>query len=237
MRDDVRVVAVDIFGTAVDWHSGISMQVRDVFARRGVEADPGTFASQWRAKYLPSLAQVNAGEREWAYLDTLHRESLDALLAEQGADAQLDDGDRRQLVLAWHHLPAWPDTADLLTRLRRRYTVVALSNGGFAMLVDLVKSAGLPVDAIVSAELTRSYKPAPAPYRTTAELLDVEPGQVLMLAAHAWDIAGAADAGLATAFLERPGEKGPTDTADRAADVPADIAAETAADLAATLRC
>ncbi|MCX2730653.1 haloacid dehalogenase type II [Saccharopolyspora sp. NFXS83] len=237
MLDEVRVVAFDVFGTAVDWHTGITTEVGEVFAHRGVELDPTAFADSWRERYLPSMARVNNGEREWAYLDALHRESLDALLAEHEVADAVGESDRARLVRAWHRLPAWPDSDELLTRLRRRYTVVALSNGGFGLLVDLVKAAGLPFDAIVSAELARSYKPAPAPYLTTARLLDVAPGEVLLVAAHGWDLDGARAAGLRTAFLERPAEKGPHREADRAADTTCDLAATSASELAARLGC
>ncbi|GAA3361790.1 MULTISPECIES: haloacid dehalogenase type II [Saccharopolyspora] len=237
MLDDVRVVAFDIFGTAVDWYSGITEQVGAVFADRGVELDPAAFAESWRGRYLPAMARVDRGEREWAYLDALHRESLDDLLAEHGVAGAMGEDDRARLVRAWHRLPAWPDSADLVARLRARYTVVVLSNGGFRLLTDLVKAAGLTFDAITSAELARSYKPSPAAYLTTARLLDVAPHQLLLVAAHRWDVDGARAAGLRTAFLERPGEKGPHREADRAADVTCDIAATSAAELATRLGC
>ncbi|MDA3650121.1 haloacid dehalogenase type II [Saccharopolyspora indica] len=237
MLDDVRVVAFDIFGTTVDWHTGIAEQVGEVFERRRIGLDPAAFADSWRDRYLPAMARVNNAEREWAYLDALHRESLDALLAEHGVGNAVSESDRMRLVRAWHRLPAWPDSAELLTRLRRRYTVVALSNGGFGLLVDLVKAAGLPFDAILSAELARTYKPAPAPYLIAAQLLDVDPGEVLMVAAHGWDIDGARAAGLRTAFLERPAEKGPYREADRAAGTTCDIPATSASDLATRLGC
>jgi 2-haloacid dehalogenase len=237
MLDDVRVVAVDIFGTIVDWHTGITEQVGEVFTHRRIDLDPAAFADSWRDRYLPAMARVNNAEREWAYLDTLHRESLDALLTEHGVGSTVSESDRKQLVRAWHRLPAWPDSEELLTRLRRRYTVVALSNGGFGLLVNLVKAAGLSFDAIASAELAHTYKPAPAPYLTTAQLLDVAPHEVLMVAAHSWDIDGARAAGLRTAFLERPAEKGPYREADRAADTTCDIAATSASDLATRLGC
>ncbi|NUW47092.1 HAD-IA family hydrolase, partial [Nonomuraea rhodomycinica] len=99
------------------------------------------------------------------------------------------------LVHACHRLPAWADAVAGLARLRRRFVVTTLSNGGFALLTTLVKAAGLPFDCIVSAELARAYMPAPRAYLTAAELLDVEPGQVLLVAAHRWDIDGARDAG------------------------------------------
>jgi 2-haloacid dehalogenase len=235
--DAVYVVAFDIFGTTVDWRTGVADQVAEIFATHDVDVDAGVFTDTWRDRYLPSMARVNRGERAWAYLDTLHRESLDALLDEYGVGAIVDDADRRRLVSAWHRLPAWPDAVDGLVRLRRRYTVVALSNGGFALLTGLIKAAGLPFDAICSAELAHAYKPAPQPYRTAADLLDVDPGQVLMVAAHGWDIDGARAAGLRTAFLERPGEKGPHRPADLAAETACDLTVHSTVELAAVLGC
>jgi 2-haloacid dehalogenase len=224
----IQVIACDVFGTTVDWYTGVAEQVADLLP--GVDA--GLFASQWRESYLPSMANVRDGRREWAYLDTLHRESLDELLERHGVDP--DEDTRRRLVRAWHRLPAWPDSVDGLGRLRERYVVAALSNGGFALLTNLVKAARLPFDCILSAELVRTYKPDPSVYLTAARLLDVEPREVLMVAAHGWDIEGARRAGLRTAFLERPGEKGPHHAADRA--VAADVSVTGFGELSDLLR-
>jgi 2-haloacid dehalogenase len=203
----VTVLAFDIFGTTVDWRTGVAAGVARVAGRAGVDLDAPAFADAWRDRYLPALAGVREGRRPWAYLDALHAEALDDLLAERGLAASFGPAERAELVLAWHHLPAWPDAAAGLARLRTRYTVAALSNGGFALLTRLVKHAGLPVDCVLSAELARAYKPEPAAYRTAAALLDVPPGQVLMVATHAWDLAGARGAGLRTAYVDRPGER------------------------------
>ncbi|MBF6332869.1 haloacid dehalogenase type II [Nocardia transvalensis] len=236
-RDGVQVITCDIFGTTVDWYTGIGQQAAEVFRSAGVDLDAENFANEWRDMYLPAMQRVRDGEREWAYLDTLHRESLDKLLADKGIGAELDEAARARLVRAWHLLPAWPDAAAGLARLRQRYTVAALSNGGFALLTRLVKAAGLPFDCIVSAELARSYKPAPQVYRTAADLLDVDPAQVLMVACHRWDIDGARETGLRTAFVERPREKGPHRTADRAEDTVSDLSAKSFGDLAEQLGC
>jgi 2-haloacid dehalogenase len=227
--DGIRVIACDIFGTTVDWYTGVADQVADVLP----DVDAGSFAGQWREKYLPSMANVREGRRDWAYLDTLHRESLDELLERHGLDP--DEDARRALVRAWHRLPAWPDSVDGLVRLRRDHVLAALSNGGFALLTNLVKAADLPFDCILSAELARNYKPDPSVYRTAARLLDVEPDEILMVAAHGWDLDGAREAGLRTAFLERPAEKGPDRPADRAADVTADVSVASFTELAEVL--
>jgi 2-haloacid dehalogenase len=237
MAPDTQVLTVDIFGTTVDWWTGVREQVAEVATEHGLQLDAGEFTSAWRDRYLPSMARVRAGERPWAYLDTLHRESLDELLAGVPGADRLDESVRTRLVRAWHRLPAWPDSAAGLDRLRRRYTVVALSNGGFALMTALLKCAGLAVDAIVSAELARNYKPEPVVYRTAAALLDVVPEQMMMVACHAWDLAGARAAGLATAFVERPAEKGPHGQADRACDAPGALSCAGLTELADLLGC
>ncbi|WP_280404940.1 haloacid dehalogenase type II [Nocardia brasiliensis] len=234
-RDAVQVILCDIFGTTVDWFSGVSGQAAEIFAAAGVRLDAESFANDWRDMYLPAMQRVRTGERPWAYLDTLHHESLDSLLERHGV--ALDDDARARLVRAWHLLPAWPDAVAGLARLRTRYTVAALSNGGMALLTRLVKDAALPFDCILSAELARSYKPAPEVYRTATALLDVDPERVLMVATHGWDIDGARAAGLRTAFVERPGEKGPHRQADRPADTVSDLTASDFLQLAEILGC
>lgn len=233
----IRVVACDIFGTTVDWRSGVADQVADVARTLGADLDAGAFADAWRDRYLPAMQRVNCGERDWAYLDTLHRESLNDLLGEHGLAARFDEAARERLVRAWHRLPAWNDAAEGLTRLRGRYIVSALSNGGFALLTNLAKAAGLPFDCVLSAELAKAYKPAPGPYLTAAALLDVDPAEILMVAAHKWDIDGARNAGLRTAFLFRPLEKGPHRAPDQATDVTSDLTVTSFLDLADTLNC
>jgi 2-haloacid dehalogenase len=228
-----RVLAFDIFGTTVDWHTGVAEQVSAVAARRGIELDGGQFANAWRDRYLPSMNLVRTGELPWCSLDMLHRRSLDEILDERGIE--LDDDARAELVRAWHRLPAWPDAVAGLAELRRDYVLAATSNGGFALLTNLVKAAGLPFDCIISAELARHYKPDPEVYLTVASLLDVRPDEVLMVAAHNWDLAGARAAGLRTAFVERPLEKGPLGHADQPGEVDVDLSAASFPDLARKL--
>ena len=233
----VRVLAFDIFGTTVDWYTGVAGQLAELFAGLGLAVDAGEFASAWRDRYAPSMQRVRSGERAWANLDTLHAESLAEMLAGRGLADRVDDAARHRAVLAWHRLPAWPDAVPGLARMRERYVVGALSNAGFAGLTQLVKAARLPVDCILSAELARAYKPDAVVYRTAAALMDAEPGEVLMVAAHTWDLAGARAAGLRTAFIERPAEKGPHRAADRPGDGGDDLVATSFTQLADLLGC
>jgi 2-haloacid dehalogenase len=199
----IRALVFDVFGTLVDWRSGVAQ----AFAASGVGGDAEPLADAWRARYRPILAEVNAGARPWGDFDALHLATLDGLLAEHGMDLPLED--RQRLVRAWHRLDPWPDVRPALEALRSRRVVAALSNAHVALLVDLARHGDLRFDCLLSAELARAYKPAPEAYRTAARLLGVEPAELMLVAAHPWDLDGARAVGLRTAFVDRPLEYGP----------------------------
>jgi 2-haloacid dehalogenase len=87
--------------------------------------------------------------------------------------------------------------------------VATLSNGHIALLVELARHGDLRFDCLLSAELAGVYKPAPEAYLTAARLLGLEPAEVMLVAAHPLDLAGARNAGLRSAFVDRPLEYGP----------------------------
>jgi 2-haloacid dehalogenase len=199
----VRALVFDVFGTLVDWRSAIA----DAFKRNGIPGDPEELADDWRARYRPILEEVNDGKRPWGNFDELHHATLDDLLAERGLqDASAEA--RKTLVGAWHRLDPWPDVRGGLDQLRRTRVVAALSNGHTAMLIDLARHGDLRFDCLLSAELAGAYKPAPAVYATAASLLDLQPDELMLVAAHPWDLEGARNAGLRTAFVHRPLEYG-----------------------------
>ncbi len=203
----------DVFGTVVDWRGGVIRDGAALAARTpNLTVDWPAFADAWRGRYVPSMNRVRTGELLWTNLDQLHRASLDELLTEFGGDA-LGEDDRAYLVGAWHRLDPWPDSVAGLTRLKARYTIAPLSNGHVALLVNLAKRAGLPWDLVLSAELVHAYKPDAATYLFGPELLGLDPGEVMMVAAHLDDLAAARSHGLRTAYVRRPLEWGPTGTA------------------------
>ena len=214
----VRALVFDVFGTLVDWRTGIA----EAFRASGVAGEPEELADDWRARYRPVLAEVNEGSRPWADFDELHLETLDRLLADRGVDAT--DEERRRLVAAWHRLDPWPDVRAGLETLRRRHVVATLSNGHTALLVDLARHGDLRFDALLSAEMAHAYKPAPEVYRTGARLLRVDPAELMLVAAHPWDLEGARAAGLRTALLDRPLEYGPGSPAREDPDADASVA-------------
>jgi 2-haloacid dehalogenase len=198
----VRALVFDVFGTLVDWRSGIAR----AFRASKASGDPEELADAWRARFWPMLAAVNAGERPWANFDELHAVALDDLLTER--DIDVPDVERARLVHAWHQLDPWPDVRTGLDALRRQRVVAALSNGHVALIVDLARHGDLRFDCVVSAELVRAYKPEREAYLIAARLLGLEPAEVMLVASHPLDLKGARRAGLQSALVARPLEYG-----------------------------
>src|SRR5664279_2812254 len=83
VKDAVRLPSAllfDVFGTVVDWRTGVARDVGRVARRHGVRVDPAAFADAWRAEYRPAMDRVRTGAIPWHALDALHRSSLDRLL-------------------------------------------------------------------------------------------------------------------------------------------------------------
>lgn len=228
----IQVLAFDIFGTVVDWHGSIQREL--AVLAPGVDGD--AFARAWRAGYQPAMARVMSGELVWTLIDDLHRMILDDILPHFGL-AHLDEAQRRHLNRVWHRLDAWPDSVEGLTRLKRRFTITTLSNGNIGLLTDMAKRAGLPWDCILSAEVFRAYKPDPATYLGVARVFDLQPEQVMLVAAHHDDLAGARACGLRTAYIERPLEFGKAHLKDVSPQPGNDLHAASLTALADQLGC
>jgi 2-haloacid dehalogenase len=207
--DRVRALLFDVFGTVVDWRSGIARDVDPFLREHARDVDPAVFADTWRRRYQPAMEAVRSGARPFARLDTLHRENLEAVLRDHGLDpATVPEEMLDWLTRAWHRLDPWPDAVGGLTRLKTRYIIAPLSNGNIALLLNMAKRAGLPWDAILGAEVAQAYKPMPEAYLRTADILGLPPHGCMLVAAHNGDLAAARAAGLRTGFVARPTEHG-----------------------------
>lgn len=205
-----QVLAFDIFGTVVDWHGSLVRELHTL----APAVDGAAFARAWRAGYQPAMQRVRSGELGWTRIDELHRLILDDILPRFGL-AHWDEATRQHLNRAWHRLDPWPDSVAGLLRLKQRFTLTTLSNGNIGLLTHMAKRAGLPWDCILSAEVFRAYKPDPATYLGVAQVFDLPPSEVMLVAAHQDDLAAARACGLLTAYIERRDEFG--------ADQPKDV--------------
>ena len=234
--DGVQAMFFDTFGTLVDWRTSIIRELKWFSVNHDCEADWTRFADDWRGLYQPSMDAVRRGDREWRNLDKLHRESLMTLLARYKISGLTED-DIDHLNRAWHRLEPWPDTVPGLTRLKARYILNPMSNGNVRLLADLARHGKLPFDTILGAEAVRAYKPLPRSYLGNAELLMLDPGEIIMVAAHNDDLAEAQKLGFLTAFVRRPSEYGADQTKDVKAEGDWDIAADSMIEIADVLGC
>ena len=232
LADNIKVLAFDVFGTVVDWHNSIMREVGSM----NLDVDPDKFALAWRAGYMPAMQRVMSGQLGWTSIDDLHRMILDELLDTFKA-THLGEEEKRHLNRAWHRLEAWPDTVAGLTRLKSRYTICTLSNGNIGLLTNMAKHASLPWDCILSAEVFHKYKPDPATYLGVAQIFDIEPSEVMMVAAHQDDLAHARACGLRTAYVERPQEYGPSQKKDVSPNADNTLHARNLVKLAVALNC
>jgi 2-haloacid dehalogenase len=231
----IEALLFDVFGTVVDWRASLIRQFERFGGENGLKVDWAALADDWRAQYEPAMKAVREGQRPWTSLEHLHRESLDKLLPRHGLGA-LSEDQRQKLVLGWHLLDPWPDSVAGLTRLKRKFILGTLSNGGVRLLADMARFAGLPWDVIFSSDNFRHYKPDSEVYLGAAELLDTAPANIMLVAAHNYDLGAARRHGYKTAFVARPMEYGPRQTRDFKAESDWEFVAKDFEELAAQLR-
>lgn len=220
-----RALIFDVFGTCVDWRSAVAREVATVLP----EVDALAFADAWRAEYDPAMARIRDGGRGYVALDDLHLENLHRVAARFGVTAP------DNLNTAWERLDPWSDVVPGLTALRARHILAPCSNGSIALMTRLARHAALPWDCILGAEIARDYKPKPQVYLAACAALRLDPGQVMMVAAHNGDLHAARATGLLTGFVPRPTEYGPGQNTDLAPEADWDIIAADFNALAAKL--
>jgi len=233
----IKALTFDVFGTVVDWRTSIARETGAFFERHGIEGiDPVEFAHAWRSLYQPAMSRVRSGEIPFTKLDVLHRWNLDELFRRYGVGG-IDEAEADHLNRAWHRLDPWPDAAEGLTRLKRKFVIATQSNGNIALMVNMAKRAGLPWDVILGAEVVGHYKPCPEAYINCAAALGLPPEACMMTAAHNDDLLAASRQGFRTAFIPRPAEYGPDQTTNLRAEHDFDYVADSFIDLADQLGC
>ncbi len=221
----VEALIFDVFGTCVDWRTGVAREVAAATAAKGLQVDSLAFADAWRDLYQPRMEEIRSGRRSYVDLDVLHRENLDATLDGFGIARHFSEEERAALNHAWEKLPPWPDVVPGLIRLKANRIVAPCSNGSIALMTRLARYGALPWDCILGAGIARAYKPDPRAYLASCEALRLEPAQVMLVAAHNNDLSAARACGLKTAFVARPQEHGTGQVTDLRASSHWDIVA------------
>jgi 2-haloacid dehalogenase len=221
----VKALTFDTIGTVVDYRSVILREGAELNKAKDLSLDWPALVVAWRKEERQCQEKVERGEWPWTDRDAIHRHCLDDLIP-RGA---LSEAELEHLNQVWDRADPWPDVLEGLGHLRKRHILACLSNGTLSSLVRLARHAGLPWDVILSADLFKAYKPNPKVYEEAVRLLGLSPDEVMMVAAHVYDLRAARAAGLKVAFVARPSEW------DFTADPDFDIVATDFRDLARQL--
>jgi 2-haloacid dehalogenase len=192
-----RVIAFDVNETLLDLRP-----LDPVF--EGLFGD-ASLRAQWFAQML-QVAFVGAITNRYVDFTTAQRAALDMVAQRRDVTLPPDAGDR--VTATMRELPAHPEVADALSRMRSDgHELAALSNSTLEVEEAQLAHAGLTerFDAILSADTVRALKPRREPYELVARTFSVRVADVTLVAAHAWDVAGALAAGCRAAFVARPG--------------------------------
>jgi len=190
-------IVFDVLGTLVDQTGSTERHVTAMAALdSGAAAE---VARRWLGHVAEQESAIVEGRRPFVPSHELDREALTRLVDEHYL---LPDAAER-LADASEWLQPWPDTVAGLDLLTADVTVLGLSNGSRRALTGLSAHAGLRWHQLLSAEDARTYKPDPALYRLALDTVPAGSGTPIMVAAHAWDLRAAAEAGMRTAYVPR----------------------------------
>ncbi|MFD2078279.1 2-haloacid dehalogenase [Actinopolymorpha cephalotaxi] len=220
---EIDALVFDVLGTLVDEPAGLRAGIRELapsLEDSGVEQ----LLSLWQQHIEREQRRVLDGDREYVTTEVLDDEA--ARLVADAAGGADDPAAVARLARSGRRLPPWPDTVAGLSALAERFPLIGLSNASRTALLELDAHAGLRWHQALSAEDARTYKPDPAVYQLAVTVSGRPPERLLMVAAHAWDLRGAQQLGLRTAYVARPvgDPPAPSDEFDLHADGLADLA-------------
>jgi 2-haloacid dehalogenase len=200
-----RAFVFDAYGTLFDVHAAIGRH------RAAAGPDADRFSEIWRSKQLEYTWTLTLAGR---YVDfwTLTEHALDFAFARFPS---VDRALRPELLDAYWTLDAFADARAGLRGLKARgLSTAILSNGSPKMLTAAVDAAGIggDLDAVLSVDAIRRYKPLPEAYTLVTERFGIAPADVVFVSSNRWDVMGAASFGFRTAWINRanaPEEYGP----------------------------
>jgi 2-haloacid dehalogenase len=191
----IKAVVFDAYGTLYDIQS-VAAVTEQAFPGYGE-----IVTQIWRIKQL-EYTWLRSLMRRYEDFSVVTRESLAYTLRILALKS--DDGAFEHIMAKYLHLDLYPDAAAALATMRGRKLAI-LSNGSTDMLNALVRNSGLDrvLDATISVDSTKSFKPSPDAYALIESRLGVSPADVLFVSSNPWDVCGAKAFGLNVAWIER----------------------------------
>jgi 2-haloacid dehalogenase len=201
LKDSIKVVMFDQYGTVVDMQAGLTEIAAPFLKQKGWSGNPGSFVTWWRRTHFEnSMIDALLHKAHTSYREIGHA-AVSYTMDRAGISYTPDEV--RYLVGCIERLKCFPDVPAALLRLKAKYKIVVLSNGDPDMLEAAKKYHGIPFDEVISVAVANSFKPHVATYTKAAEIINVRMEEVLFVANHAFDCIGAKAAGMHTAFIDR----------------------------------
>ena len=230
----IKCLAFDIIGTVFDFYGSLSVSLKPLAKQYSLKIDAKAYAVEWVDGYANAVSAINSGAKTWTAPDNILKKAFAALLADDKlpppSACELTD-----FLNLWRCLDPWPEVLKAMHKLHKRFKLVVLSNMGITTQTALKEHSSLPFDVTLSAETVGKYKPDPAVYHHAMSTLGLSAGEIMMVAAHKYDLKAAKSLGFRTAFVARPLERGPGGNVDTTPDPSFDINATSFEDLARQL--
>ncbi len=199
----IKALTFDIFGTVADWRNSINLEGLNLSKKLNIQnINWLKFADLWRSYYKPYINKVRYGELPWANIDDLHKMILEKLLSDHGIN-NLNEEEKDNFNKSWHRLKLWPDVKKGLHRINSKFKIATLSNANIDLLENLSAYSDVKWDYILSAEHSKHYKPDPEIYIEALDRMRLNPENVMMVAAHGFDLRAAKNIGMKTAYISR----------------------------------
>ena len=201
IRDGTRICMFDLYGTVVDIQSGLTRAAAPYLRAKGWAGDPSRLVTWWRRTHFEnSMIDTLLGRTHIPYRE-IGRISLSYTLERAGIPHTQEEV--KSLVAEIERLQPFPDAVVALTRLKKIYRLVILSNGDPDMLEAIRPNLGIEFDRIISVAEAGCFKPHAAAYRKAAEIMGARPEEILFAANHGFDCVGAKASGMRTALVDR----------------------------------
>ncbi len=198
----VHTLTFDVLGTILDLGGSHTRRLGEFLKSKSSEMTVAELWARWRYRQRIEQYQDNQFyEGHYGYLDSARRALLYTL---RSSKLTFDDKDIDRIMEGWQELNPFPDAVPGLRRLRTRFKLVVLSNGEKDFLAYLVKNRiHHDFDEVISVQEVGVFKPQPQVYRYAARKLRAEPGELLMVSAHSFDVVGARLSGYRAAYVNR----------------------------------
>ncbi len=201
LKDTLRVLTFDLYGTVVDMQTGLAGAIAPYLKAKGWDGRPNSLVTWWRRTHFENSMVDALLDRGHTSYREIGRRALALTLERAGIPHTR--GEVENLVAEIEKLRPFDDVVEALQRLKKRYTLVILSNGDLDMLENAKPYVGFEFDRYISIATAGYFKPHFATYRKAAEILKTDIGKIMHVADHAFDCIGARAAGMKGGFINR----------------------------------